>query len=316
MDLISVIVPVYNTEKYLERCIKSIINQSYKDLEIVLINDGSTDNSLAVCNTFAEKDKRIKVYSFSNAGVSHARNFGIQHAHGEYIYFVDSDDEVENDGIQKMVDSFESNCEFVIAGYNEIEPNENFVKKTWGQRKINKYEAMNSVLDENGVGGYLWNKLFRSTIIKKNNLKFDDNIYVWEDVLFVMQYLVNCENIQLISDSVYKYCRRTGSAVEFSKFTPKLYSQIDAIQKIQEITYSNKSLHELLEYRKIRCCLGLLRSMGLGKEIDKGHVNKICNVLNNVTKKTIRSLSLTDKVSYLLVKIHPVLFIKIYCLVH
>lgn len=313
MEKVSIIIPVYNTEKYLKRCIDSIIGQTCKNLEIILINDGSTDNSLKICKEYEKIDKRIYVISGDNHGVSYARNIGMEKATGKYLYFADSDDYLEPTAIERMLQEFENrNCELVIAGYNELE-NKKVSKKNWGNSDLNTDEAKKLILSETGAGGYLWNKLFKLTLIRSFKLEFDTSIYVWEDVLFVTEYLDKCNKVRLIDDIVYAYCRRVGSAVEYSQYTPKIYTQMLAIEKIETSIYLDKSTKELLEYRKARCCLGLIRSMGMGKKIDKEQLKKIQKELNDIPKSVVRNLSTTDKISWFLVKINPVLFIYIYC---
>ena len=122
--LVSIVVPIYNAENYLTKCIYSIIKQTYKNIEIILVNDGSTDNSLKICETFALNDKRIIIISQKNMGVSTARNIGINVAKGEYISFVDSDDTIEDNYIQELVDNSNSGkVDVVICGYNDIYTN-------------------------------------------------------------------------------------------------------------------------------------------------------------------------------------------------
>jgi len=314
---VSVIVPVYNTQKYLKRCIDSIVNQTYNNLDIILVNDGSTDNSLKICEEYEKIDDRIFIVSGKNYGVSHARNIGIEKAKGEYLYFADSDDYLEIDAIEKMLREFvNADGELIIAGYNEIENKEKIAKKSWGNFRIKSNDAKKLILDENGAGGYLWNKLFKLSLIKKFEIKFDEKIYVWEDVLFVMEYLDKCKNVKLIDDIVYEYCRRDGSAVEYSVYTPRLYTQLNAIEKIEKFVFLDDSTKDLLEYRKVRCCLGLVRSMAIGNNVDKNTLKKIKNKLNRISRKMLRNkLSTTDKISLSLVKIHPKLFINIYCLI-
>lgn len=317
--MVSVIIPVYNTEKFLERCIQSVINQTYCNLEIILINDGSTDNSLNICEKYKQLDKRIGLISGENYGVSHARNMGIERAKGEFLYFIDSDDFLDLDAINKMLHEFEkSNCELVIAAYNEIEDKGKVIsrRKKWERLQLKNDEAKSFVLDEDGGGGYLWNKLFKSSIIEKFQIRFDENIYVWEDVLFVMKYLDRCCYINLIDDVVYTYCRREGSAVEYSLYTPKLYTQVDAIEKIEKLIYLDNSTKELLLYRKFRCCLGLIRSMALSVNIEKDKLVEIVNRLKSIRVASKRKISLTDKVSFILIRIHPMLFAYVYRLLH
>lgn len=311
---VSVIVPVYNTEKYLKRCIDSIVNQTYANLEIILVDDGSTDNSQNICKEYAQADKRICVISGENYGVSHARNEGMRKATGDFLYFVDSDDLLSINAIDTMVKEFEKvDCELVIAGYSEMENDEKAVKKSWGKLTLTSNDAKKSVLDESGAGGYLWNKLFIASLIKENDIKFDEQICVWEDVLFVMEYIDKCKKVDLIDDIVYVYCRRYGSAIEYSRYSSRLYTQLDAITKIKTLVDLDEPTEELLEYRKARCCLGLIRSMGIGKNIDRNQLRTIRLKMDDIPRKIVRNkLSTIDKASWFLIKMHPELFARFY----
>ena len=124
MKLISVIVPVYNTEKYLEKCVMSILNQTYKNLEIILIDDGSTDNSPQICDSLAEKDNRITVIHQPNGGVSSARNTGLDNTHGDYIMFVDSDDYIAPNMIEFLSENI-GDTDIAMCGYNSVDENGN-----------------------------------------------------------------------------------------------------------------------------------------------------------------------------------------------
>ena len=315
-EMVSVIIPIYNTQKYLKRCMDSVIEQTYQNIEIILIDDGSSDNSLEICKKYQENDKRVYIISGKNCGVSHARNLGIDKAKGKYLYFVDSDDYLANEAIEKMLIEYKMrNNQLVIAGYKEIE--NNLVKeKNWGKQEITNERAKELVLHENGVGGYLWNKLFVASLIKKNDIKFQEDISVWEDVLFVMQYLNQCDNVIIINDCIYAYCRREGSAVEHSLYNNKLYTQMTAMDRISKSVYLNNVAKEILKYRRIRCCLGLIRNMALRKNIEREKFENIENELKNIPKNVIKNLSITDKVSLALIKINPKLFISIYHYIH
>ena len=316
---VSIIIPVYNTENYLKRCVQSVLNQTYRNLEIILVNDGSTDNSLKICEEYKRLDERVCVISENNRGVSHARNVGIKKANGEYLYFADSDDYLDVNSIKKMVEEIETKkCQLVVGGYTEIEAKNNTVLKEnkWRRLQLKSNEAKRLVLDEDSIGGYLWNKLFKSSIIKQFNIRFDEKIYIWEDVLFVMEYLNNCCNIAIVDDVIYTYCRREGSAVEYSKYTPKLYTQLDAIEKIENSVDLDDLTKELLQYRELRCCLGLIRSMVTGGNIRNEKLTKIRAKLSSASKKTVSSLSVIDKISWLLINIHPRLFAFIYSILH
>ena len=203
-SLISVIVPVYNAEKYLPRCIMSILEQTYRNLEVILVNDGSPDNCGKICDEYAKKDGRIKVIHKQNGGVSDARNAGIDSATGEYIVFVDSDDWLSEKCIECLLDCIENTD--MSAGsiaWHEINGTNSHMllnKSFFGAELINNIIIITKQLD-----GSVWAKLFKRNIIKENNLRFSFGIPMCEDTQFLVKYMGYCESISTISEIVYNY---------------------------------------------------------------------------------------------------------------
>lgn len=211
-SLISIIVPVYNVEKYLEKCINSIINQTYKNLNIILINDGSTDNSGKICDEFKSKDSRIKVIHKENGGLSDARNAGLKIANGEYIGFVDSDDYIAPDMFETLYNLTQKyDAEISIVSFYEI-----YNTKTIGVRdsrqlqQMNKIEAIKELLLDSKIQSYAWNKLFKKNLFE--NLKFptDKN---FEDIATTLLLFEKANKIVLFEDPKYYYLRRDDSIV-------------------------------------------------------------------------------------------------------
>ncbi len=204
-EMISVIIPTYNCERRIRQCVASIQNQSYQNLEIIIVNDGSTDSTGEICDNFKKKDLRIQVIHQDNKGVSAARNIGISHASGHYIQFVDSDDIAEKDLCEKLIKrQRETGADLVICGYNLIEEN-----------KSSSIEATNlncEIMQEfaNEFAYYLerflihspWNKLYLKGLIKE---KFDEKYSLGEDLLFNIAYLKECNKVAAIRDPLYNY---------------------------------------------------------------------------------------------------------------
>lgn len=190
MKTISVIIPIYNVEPYLKKCLDSIIIQTYRDLEIILVDDGSPDNCPAICDEYAQKDARVKVVHKKNGGLSSARNAGMDAATGEYICFFDSDDFIESDMLEKMFRSIEENdnevciCGYSVDTYNEsgVEESQKDVIPPYSnidqQLSLSEYEYIL------GLCGYAWNKLYRRQFLQKHNLKFEEGTSLVEDLLF------------------------------------------------------------------------------------------------------------------------------------
>ena len=217
---ISVIVPVYNTEQYLPRCIDSILGQSFADFELLLVNDGSTDRSGAVCNAYAEKDSRIRVFHKENGGVSSARNMGLDNARGEWITFVDSDDELLPDGLQTMLDGVTPDSGMVMCGFVEYDTNGAVLEYERDEKVYNLSKSESVLWLYNGLGevyfyfGYPFARLFRRSHIEACSLRFDTFIAIKEDTLFVMQYICRSKgHTRMNAKPVYRYNHREGSAM-------------------------------------------------------------------------------------------------------
>lgn len=214
-DKVSIIVPIYNVEKYLPKCIESIINQTYKNLEIILVDDGSPDNCAKICDEYAKKDNRIKVIHKPNGGVSSARNAGLDIATGEYIGFVDPDDFIAPEMYEQMLEAIKTaNADLAICGYDYFDEDGNLDKKRLYEireteiltRKevIRRFSDMPPTIRHGVV-----NKLFKSELL---SLKFKEGLHSSEDVLFLNEYAQKIKNACFIHKPFYKNTVRQGSA--------------------------------------------------------------------------------------------------------
>ncbi len=215
MKKVSIIIPIFNVKKYLKECINSVLNQTYRNMEILLIDDGSTDGTSEICDSYAENEN-VKVFHLKNGGVSKARNFGINKANGFYLMFIDSDDYIENNMVEKMVNSFENNdVEMVACGYDFVYKDKKIKPDFPNNVLFTSEEAKREIFLSNSIQGFSVNKLYISKIIKENNILFDENIKICEDMLFVFEYLSNIKNIYSFSDTLYHYRMRKSSASNF-----------------------------------------------------------------------------------------------------
>lgn len=209
--LITVIVPLYNVEQYLRRCIESIICQTYDNLEIILVDDGSQDQSGVICDEYAFKDKRIKVIHQNNAGVSEARNAGIDNANGNYIQFVDGDDWIERDACKKALDiAIEQNADIVWFGFREVFPKGKIV--VWGKDlsgEQDKKEMMGDLL-RLGIRNNVWSKLFAVDLF--DGVRFPKGRVYSEDVAVVYKLVHYAKKIYATDEILYNYMRRKGSS--------------------------------------------------------------------------------------------------------
>lgn len=243
---VSIIIPVYNAEKYLSGCLDSIINQTYKNLEIILVNDGSTDNSLDICNKYKKIDNRIIVLNQKNSGVSKARNKGVLKATGKYVSFVDSDDSVDKNFILKMINCIEENeCELSVCNYRRGEKDDD---KSEEIMLYSKNEAFYNLINNNNFAGYIWNKLYlRDILIGISSEPFDCTIHVCEDFLLNCKYILKSNKVCYINKKLYIY-NVNDSSVTGNKnvLNSKKLTMVDAYKKIIEIY--EKDSYENVDY--------------------------------------------------------------------
>lgn len=199
--MISIIVPVYKAEKFLHRCVDSILDQSYTDFELLLINDGSPDNSGAICDEYAAKDSRVRVFHKENGGVSSARNLGLDNAKGEWVAFVDSDDWIDPIYLEKLIKDI--NSDWVIGGYVGIPGGEKCSTKDCSYDK-NSFGMLIEQHQKDLIRSP-WGSLLKLSIIRDNNISFDSKVRLGEDTIFNYQYLYYCESIKTISACNYFY---------------------------------------------------------------------------------------------------------------
>lgn len=217
MTKISIIIPVYNAEKEISRCIDSILKQTFKDFEVILVNDGSTDNSLCILQKYKEKDNRIKIINKQNEGVSQARNSGVAVAKGEYIQFVDADDYIDPKMLQEQLNKLESNnADIIISGiYLDIEKDEkvNTSIQTFEETICKGGEKIAKAVLDRLNGTYInspVNKLYKKSIIIDNNITMDKDIDLGEDLIFNLQYLSFCKVAIFSNACYYHYCMKQG----------------------------------------------------------------------------------------------------------
>lgn len=233
-DLVSIIIPVYNSEKYISRCLDSLINQTYKNIEIVIVNDGSNDNSLDIISKYI--DKRIKIYYQENQGPSIARNTGIEKSTGKYIMFVDADDYIDIDMVRCMTENINNESNIIVMCDNS---------EIWedriDERKLfidyNKRLCKEYVITEiaTGKAGLVCGKLFSRNIVGDYNIRFDKNISMCEDQIFFLNIVKHCNKFIHVSKSLYFYDRRNEDSITVKYQENAVENQTYVINKIEEI---------------------------------------------------------------------------------
>lgn len=259
-DLISIIIPVYNSEEFISKCIECILSQNYNNWELLLINDGSTDNSGIICQEFSKRDKRIRYFEKENKGVSDTRNLGIKKAHGKWIIFADSDDLVSSHYISHLIKASDGDpYTYVIQGFRCIDEDDQF--KKWMDIDYNdekcdiaeiepflkKYNLINRV--------QIWGKLFSTDIIRKNNLYFNEKISLGEDAIFSHQYLLLSKRIVLSKNSDYyyrnPYLLNRDNLTRRSKSLEELYNLAFTYKKLSLQLINKLNIQDQMQKNKV-----------------------------------------------------------------
>ena len=318
-ELISIIVPIYNSEEYLKRCLKSIINQTYKNLEIILIDDGSSDNSVKICYEFANNDKRIKVIKQKNSGPSKARNQGLRKIKGEYFICIDSDDWLEENMIEilyrniKESDADVSICNYYInfeSGIQKCKDESNDKNMLISDHK----EMYKCLFNENMYGGYLWNKLIKTSIVKGENIiVFNEKIKIEEDVLFLIEVLKKCNKIYYSGkDFLYHYFQRNNSIVRF-KYQLKDLTKLKVLEeklKLKQL-YEINDIDSKIEYDYIfllEQSIFILKENNLNNDV---YIKKLKNAKRKYYFTALKQVNFKKKIKLLFITIFPILYGKI-----
>lgn len=227
MSLVSIVIPIYNSEKYLSICLESVMSQSYRNIEIILIDDGSIDNSGKICDDFAKMDLRIKSMHIANSGVAIARNIGIKKAIGQYIAFLDSDDVMEGDFIKKAVNMIKT-AEYVSSAFVTINEKGitnifDYLKNSGDVISIKEYLSCMANYQAGAYWGANWGKLYLRSIIVENEIQFEQGVLFAEDFRFNIEYLKHVRNVALIHEPLYRYRIDTSGSLSKKEKNPQIY---------------------------------------------------------------------------------------------
>lgn len=249
---ISIIVPVYNVEEYLSQCVVSILDQTFTNFEVILIDDGSEDNSGHICEEFAKKDERVRVFHKVNGGVSSARNLGLRYAKGDWICFVDSDDLLPCSSLQIFLSHVREDIDLVMAGYVIMKTNGDIVEspKKHTSCMLGYQEALREMYHATDFNyqGYLWCKMFRNSVILHNKISFNESISFNEDRLFIVNYICHSKkNIAYTTSSVYNYILRDSGVMSsiLKGYNRKFATDFDAFVQMRDAIISSTRNNEL-----------------------------------------------------------------------
>ncbi len=304
-DLISIIVPVYKVEQYLDKCVQSIVEQTYENLEIILVDDGSPDNCPKMCDTWAKKDSRIKVIHKQNGGVSSARNMALDIAKGEYIGFVDSDDYIKSNMYETLISMMINNdLELSNCGYTYSLENESC--KSYDEIAFMDIdEAANAMICTGEISSYLFCKLFKSEYIKE--LRFDTSITIAEDLIFCLEYIKRVSRIGLSQEQLYVYNQsNNNSATSNFRVSNITIVKSTIIALKLDLNYNNKAIEHLKSKAVLFAANYILRS------IENKFINDDKNIAyaRHVIKKYYSEIKSHE---YITVKKNIIIFCAVYC---
>lgn len=313
--MISIIVPVYNVEKYLSTCIESILKQTFADFEVILVNDGSHDKSGTLCDELAKRDNRIRVFHKSNGGVSSARNIGLKNAMGEWVTFVDSDDWISPTFIENLYKPIlaDSKIEFVQGGCTNYR--NNIIAEV--EQQYENLVSDNPVYLFNHFRGLTVSKLFRKTVITTNNLKFNEQMCTAEDMAFTLDYILHITKYCFISEVGYFYRYNTTSLTHSKKVKP--YN--NALSEFKHLFYSVQKYidkHQInssdIVFRKKQNASRLFYTLKLLYYTDNDYKERRQHLKNDFTEIERSALIYfnEDFISNVLISIYKIGFIDIF----
>lgn len=288
--LISIIVPIYNAGDALNRCIDSVLNQTFHDWELLLIDDGCTDKSGEICDEYSIKDQRIQVFHKPNGGVSSARNIGLNHAKGEWIVFVDADDFVKESYLSHILEHSRKNVDLVIS-YAEIHNGDDIKKESYPSKLVDNTN-FESIFIENDMHWHTspWSKLYKRNIIEEHHIRFCEGMHIGEDAVFLYSYMLYSNRIYISNDT--DYCYSAYNEGSLTKRVNSLVSEILAYNQIRAIVEAiilKKNIKNFTAMKNLNWLIG-------------SYQRRILNALyyNNVQKqKRLSVLTESDWIYYI-----------------
>lgn len=289
--LVSIVIPVYDVEPYLERCFNSILRQTYTNFEVIIVDDGSPDNSGQICDTFAQKDQRFHVFHQENAGVGAARNTGLSHVSGEWVMFVDPDDELFDNSLETFVCRIHPETKMLIGGYVCCDNNGTitYQKEEYRDEQISREEAIRLMHRPKVFFAlsYVWIKLFKIEVIRQSGLQFDKTLKISEDTVFSVQYLCSCPKGDVChffsTPPIYKYYNtREGSATwhwksDVNKAADIFIGNCKILESVKRAGIKDRktlSLLKLSVYYRYHACITKIREIdrNKGEELRKEYL--------------------------------------------
>ena len=288
--------PFYNVEQYIDQAIKSVLNQTYEDFELIMINDGSTDHSQSIIHSYLS-DSRLKLIDTENAGVSAARNDGIKEAKGTYISFIDSDDEIDINFLMRMMEKVKSNpADIVMCGYfkEQLNEDESLKSQVPVQMKAGNYTRENPPdwkvdADQLAMMGYIWNKLYKREILTKHLIQFNEEMNFLEDIDFNTLVFKASQTFIVIEECLYHYKRRSRTSLvstfRSNDFDMQLQSILNRQEIMQEWGSSASKAEQAVAYLHVHTVKGYCVNLFLNK--NQLTFAEKCDYLNEVIERPL-----------------------------
>jgi glycosyltransferase involved in cell wall biosynthesis len=310
MPKISIIVPVYKVERYIHKCIDSILNQTFKEFELLLINDGSPDRCGEICEEYASLDSRVKVIHKKNGGLSDARNKGLDHATGDYIGFVDSDDWIEKDMFELLYNMcIENNCEIGVCTSTIHYPHKQVINGKHPLTILDRKNAMRTMLEGKLFDEVVWTKLFKRSLLE--NIRFTVGT-IYEDTDFTYKVIHKSKKICCIGAPKYNYIKRENSSMDLAIKNINIDSVLIYDEMYKFINEHYKELNSLVALKLANSAFVVLNLISFSSNFNnyKTKYFQVIGILNRYFPKTIKmkEYPTTVKILLLIIKINPLLY--------
>ena len=295
--LVSVIVPIYNVENYIDKCVESICNQSYENIEVILVDDGSPDQCPTICDEWGRRDSRVRVVHKKNGGLSSARNAGIALAKGSYLAFIDGDDFVSKDYIETLIYACEENNVKVSAcGYVEYySENKQIIRCGESTYAISGEEAIKDIFTmKNDIHVVAWNKLYAKELFEENDILYPVG-KIHEDVFTTYKFFANVDKVIYVNKPCYYYVQREGSIINQS-FNPKRLQLLDAIEDIRPFVNEHSPIYDTeFAFYTFLNYLTVINSMADSDYKDRKMYKKIVSMIDTVVPQIRQTKYLSKK---------------------
>ena len=301
MKSLSIVIPVYNGEKYIENCIESIAKQNNGKIEIVIVNDGSKDGTGALCLRLAEKYSFIKYFEKENGGVSSARNFALDKITGEYVWFIDVDDEITVGSVEKV---FEVDNDLAVFNYVRLTAEEKVINIT-DKDHVYQLTSLDNFFNDYvfcyKLNNALWNKVFKSSIIKENGLKFDEGVKIGEDFMFCLSYYKFAKEIKFSTTPIYRYFINESGAMK-SKHEKAFDYQVSVAKTVAD-GYNGlilESVRARFLLMQLVCAIGQAKANGIDKDTIIEKIKEYKTLFGvKFTSKTVKGFLSTENAGLL-----------------